>query len=397
MTGRSYMRLLMWFVLLVSIGLVIFVRVKRMAGSKSEPVAPGNNAPAFAPRQTKDQWQNEPVTDPALAETLLQGTTIEYYELDGNTPEELQASSSARNPAGPGTEGKTTYRLAWKAGDPSDGVCGLTTANVTTEVSVRMPRWVMMPNATDDAKKWWSYFIHNLARQQQSAVDQAHATAAQATPEMRGANCLSADSTFAAINARLAVPGAAGSPELQFSPLATPNTVPAAPNAASPAAAPLPISTTGQKAESTLPGHLPRGQSPMDYSLQLHSMDGGQITLDSQKGKVIVLNFWATWCGPCRAEMPGLTNLYNNTKNQNVFFGFVTNETQNKVQAFVSKEPLDLPIYLADQKSIQGYTAAGIPTTEIISKDGDRVLHWVGARQWDAPEVVKLLTDLQTE
>ena len=119
-----------------------------------------------------DPWAAEPVTEPILAETLLRGATVEYYEVDGNTREELQANLSVRGLGLYGAEAKTSYHLVLHKGDPSDVTCGFAKSFVAAEITVLAPRWISMPNQTDDAKKWWAYHLKDLVRRQQGSFDQ---------------------------------------------------------------------------------------------------------------------------------------------------------------------------------------------------------------------------------
>src|SRR5258708_1004417 len=106
MTARSSIRLITSLLLLLTAGAFIFVTKKVLVARKERVLATGSLAPPRIARDDKTPWTQEPVIEPPLAETLLQGgATVAYYEIDGNTPEELEASIAARNPAGPGTEG----------------------------------------------------------------------------------------------------------------------------------------------------------------------------------------------------------------------------------------------------------------------------------------------------
>jgi thiol-disulfide isomerase/thioredoxin len=144
-------------------------------------------------------------------------------------------------------------------------------------------------------------------------------------------------------------------------------------------------------------GQLPRGKYPADYTLKLKTLQGQEVSLDSMKGKVIFLNFWATYCGPCRSEIPSLESLYMTLENQDVFFAYVTSEPAALVQAFLEKDKRHLPVYIADKSTTGPYMAEGIPATYIISKKGDWVVRRLGADKWDTQEVIEYIFKLMKE
>ncbi len=117
---------------------------------------------------------------------------------------------------------------------------------------------------------------------------------------------------------------------------------------------------------------------PADYSLTFKSLDGQTIRLSDYKGKYIFLNFWATWCPPCREEMPGIQSLYNDVKNNNVVFICASNEETYKVSDFVKTNNFTFPIYTYTGSLPSLYELHGIPTTFIISKDGKIIAKYVG-------------------
>ncbi len=99
---------------------------------------------------------------------------------------------------------------------------------------------------------------------------------------------------------------------------------------------------------------------------------GKTINTEDLKGKVVFINFWATWCGPCIAEMPSIQVLYNKFKdNSNVEFLIV--EIDNNIAGaneFIAKQKLDLPIVYPNSNIPQSWLENAIPTTVILGKDG---------------------------
>ncbi|MCO5231852.1 MAG: TlpA family protein disulfide reductase [Chitinophagales bacterium] len=110
----------------------------------------------------------------------------------------------------------------------------------------------------------------------------------------------------------------------------------------------------------------------------VESSEGEKIDLSQFKGKVIVLNFWATWCPPCVQEMPMFENVYQELKNQEIAFVLASDESKNRIEAFKSKHQLSVPIYLlhTEMKKLGIYT---IPITFIFDKKGNLVAKKMGA------------------
>lgn len=153
----------------------------------------------------------------------------------------------------------------------------------------------------------------------------------------------------------------------------------------------------GPTPDQGIPGHLKRGMYLADYGLRLKTLDGHAVSLSQYKGKVIFLNFWATWCGPCRSELPSLENLYQTLKTQDVFFGFVAPQRAATVSQFLHDHPTDMPVYVVDSAAAGPYTATGVPATFIISKKGDYAVRRLGAAKWDTQEVMQYLFRLMQE
>lgn len=102
----------------------------------------------------------------------------------------------------------------------------------------------------------------------------------------------------------------------------------------------------------------------------LKDLNGKEVGLEDFKGKKVMLNFWATWCPPCKAEMPAMQKLYE-TKSNEIEILAINLDPQNKVADFVSENGLSFPILL-DQSggTQQSYSILSIPTTFIIDENG---------------------------
>jgi thiol-disulfide isomerase/thioredoxin len=133
------------------------------------------------------------------------------------------------------------------------------------------------------------------------------------------------------------------------------------------------------------------GIDPIDFTLPL--LNGTKITLSQYKGKVVFLNFWATWCGPCRSEMPSMETVYQRLKNKGFEILAVNiGESRGKVSEFMQEYKLNFPAVL-DEKSITGsqYNVRAIPTTYIIDRRGLIIARIVGSINWNTPKVIAAL------
>lgn len=133
---------------------------------------------------------------------------------------------------------------------------------------------------------------------------------------------------------------------------------------------------------------------PRDFTLQL--LNGDNITLSSLKGKVVILNFWATWCPPCREEMPSMEKLYQQYKDQGLEMLAVNlRENRNTVQQFIQQNGYTFPVPLDLNGRVGSmYGISSIPTTFIINREGMIIGRVVGSIYWDTPQVFALFDAL---
>lgn len=123
------------------------------------------------------------------------------------------------------------------------------------------------------------------------------------------------------------------------------------------------------------------------------NMDGDVWSLSKQKGQVVFLNFWATWCAPCREEMPSMQRLYDKLpKDTFKMVALYNRDKPELVKSFAAKLGITIPI-LSDEQNIIGerYGITGLPETFIIDKSGVIREKYIGPYEWDTPEIVAML------
>lgn len=133
-----------------------------------------------------------------------------------------------------------------------------------------------------------------------------------------------------------------------------------------------------------------------NYNWNLKNLDGEIVNFSQSKGKVVLVNFWATWCPPCVAEMPELQELYKNYKDE-VDFYFVSTESVLKLNLFLDKKGYLLPVYIQREKAPTLIETNSLPTTFLISKSGELVIKKTGAASWNSDKVHQIIDDLLME
>jgi cytochrome c biogenesis protein CcmG/thiol:disulfide interchange protein DsbE len=127
---------------------------------------------------------------------------------------------------------------------------------------------------------------------------------------------------------------------------------------------------------------LDRGKTPVAPSFTLPSLSGsGSLELDTYGGRVIVVNFWASWCGPCRAETPALNRAWQHWKSHLVtFIGVDTQDAKGDGRAFAHSAQISYPIgYAGSGQPAQMYGVGALPATFVISPRGRIVARFLGA------------------
>lgn len=126
---------------------------------------------------------------------------------------------------------------------------------------------------------------------------------------------------------------------------------------------------------------------------ELMSLDGTRVKSSDLAGKVVLVNFWATWCGPCKEEMPSLARLQKQFDPTQFVLLTVTTDVQRQgIAQFLAHLGLTLPVLFdEDQEVSRSFMVRGLPTTVVMGRDGTVLGRAVGPRAWDSPEAVAMI------
>lgn len=145
-----------------------------------------------------------------------------------------------------------------------------------------------------------------------------------------------------------------------------------------------------QSATSSIP------KDPVNFTLK--DLDGNTVKLSDLRGKVVVVDFWATWCKPCIQEVPNFSKLYRNFKdNQNFAILAVVNESgeAEEIRESIKDNRIDYPVIIGNPETARNFGVPGYPTTFVIGKDGKITLKLIGSQpdlyETVAKEVTKQL------
>ncbi|TGV03063.1 TlpA family protein disulfide reductase [Flavivirga rizhaonensis] len=133
--------------------------------------------------------------------------------------------------------------------------------------------------------------------------------------------------------------------------------------------------------------------SLINYDWRLKDDQGGTLDFDQIKGRVVLVNFWATWCPPCIAEMPSMQSLYNDYKDK-VEFVFVSNEDHTVINQFLNKNGYTFKVYNPLTKYPEPFDVTSIPRTFLIDTQGHIIIDKNGAANWNSDTVRSAIDDL---
>lgn len=134
-----------------------------------------------------------------------------------------------------------------------------------------------------------------------------------------------------------------------------------------------------------------------DLQGTISDQGGRTLSFTDLRGKVVLINLWATWCPPCRAEMPFLQNLWREFEQDgDVMVLCISTENAEEVESYAASQGLDMPLYVFNPPVPPELQVEDLPTTYIFDRDGKVVFGHMGMARWDGAEVVAYLKRLAT-
>lgn len=128
-----------------------------------------------------------------------------------------------------------------------------------------------------------------------------------------------------------------------------------------------------------------------DWALERNNRE--RVNLANYNGQVVLVNFWATWCPPCIAEMPSFQDLYADYQDKVVFL-FVSSEDHQTVRGFLDRKNYSLPAYRPLSQAPEPMNGKTLPTTYLLDKNGNIVIQKVGAADWNSENVRNTIEEL---
>jgi peroxiredoxin len=161
----------------------------------------------------------------------------------------------------------------------------------------------------------------------------------------------------------------------------------------------LPPGADAQGAQDSVAALALSKPSPLGAAkpFRVDTPDNRPLSLSEFKGKVVFLNFWATWCKPCEEEMPSMERLHQRFKDQGLVVLAISEDAggASVVAPYLKKHKLSFPVGLDPKSSVASlYGVWGVPSTFIIDRRGNRTLYANGPREWDGPHAQALFQSL---
>jgi thiol-disulfide isomerase/thioredoxin len=137
-----------------------------------------------------------------------------------------------------------------------------------------------------------------------------------------------------------------------------------------------------------------------NFDFMIKDLQGNKIPFDRFKGKVVFLNMWATWCGPCRAEMSSIQDLYSTVRDSTIVFVMLSidkDQDHDKIVHYIASKSYTFPVYQPSQYLPRQLHIPSIPTTFVISKAGKIAALEVGATNYNTSKFKKFINGLATQ
>lgn len=129
----------------------------------------------------------------------------------------------------------------------------------------------------------------------------------------------------------------------------------------------------------------------------LTDLDGAQHRLGDYRGQVVIVNFWATWCPPCREEMPSMQRAWEQLKKEGILMlGINVGEDEDTIFQFTANYPVEFPLLMdSDSEIVNQWPVHGLPTTFVLDTEGRIVYRAIGGREWDDSQLLALVRELK--
>ena len=142
---------------------------------------------------------------------------------------------------------------------------------------------------------------------------------------------------------------------------------------------------------------IAEAERPVAPAFEIENLRGGNSSLLDYKGKLVLLNFWATWCVPCTKEMPGMETLWQDYKEQGLEIVAVSVDegSRSRIENFSKMFGINFPILLDPESEVSDlYEVSGVPTSFLIDRNGKIIARIVGTEDWLSPDAVSLVQEL---
>lgn len=156
-------------------------------------------------------------------------------------------------------------------------------------------------------------------------------------------------------------------------------------------AAPLSKSSQPQQSLTSI------ADKPNAPAFKLVDMDDEVHKLADYKGKPVIINFWATWCPPCREELPSMNRAWEKVKDDGIeMLAINVGEDEDTIFAFSGEYPIDFTVLLDESgEEINNWPIKGLPTTFVIDPDGKLIYQAIGGREWDDDKLLDMVRALK--